>query len=130
MNPANLQSAKRFYEFGPFKIDVSERLLFRENLALSLTPKAFDTLLALVESAGRILEKDDLMSKVWPDTVVEENNLSQNISALRKMLGQNPEERTYIETVPRRGYRFVATVRERWEEIPELIVRERTKSTV
>ena len=130
MNTANLQSAKRFYEFGPFKIDVSERLLFRENLALSLTPKAFDTLLALVESAGRILEKDDLMSKVWPDTVVEENNLTQNISALRKTLGQNPEERTYIETVPRRGYRFVATVRERWEEIPELIVRERTKSTV
>lgn len=130
MNTANLQSSKRFYEFGAFKIDLSERLLFRENIPLSLTPKAFDTLLALVESPGRILEKDDLMNKVWPDTVVEENNLTQNISALRKALGQSAEERTYIETIPRRGYRFVATVRERWEEVPELIVRERTKSTV
>lgn len=130
MNAANLQNAKRFYEFGPFRIDLTEHILFRESLPVPLTPKAFDTLLALVENPGRILEKDDLMSRVWPDTIVEENNLTQNISALRKALGQNPEERTYIETIPRRGYRFVATVRERWEEIPELIVRERTKSMV
>ena len=130
MNVANLQSAKRFYEFGSFRIDLTERILSRENLPVQLTPKAFDTLLALVENPGRILEKDDLMSRVWPDTIVEENNLTQNISALRKALGQNPEERTYIETIPRRGYRFVATVRERWEQVPELIVRERTKSMV
>ena len=130
MNSTNLQTAKRFYEFGLFRIDVAERVLFREGLAVSLTPKAFDTLLALVETPGRILEKDELMKRVWPDTIVEENNLTQNISSLRKALGQNTDERTYIETIPRRGYRFVATVRERWEEIPELIVRERTKSTV
>ncbi|HEY6293334.1 MAG TPA: tetratricopeptide repeat protein [Terriglobia bacterium] len=130
MSQANLQSAKRFYEFGSFRIDVSEKLLFHETNAVPLTPKAFDTLLALVETPGHILEKDDLMKRVWPDTIVEENNLTQNISALRKALGQNAEERTYIETIPRRGYRFRATVSERWEEIPELIVRERTKSTV
>jgi len=130
MSQANVQSAKRLYEFGPFRIDVTERLLFREADPVPLTPKAFDTLLALVENPGHILEKNDLMSRVWPDTVVEENNLTQNISALRKALGQGADERTYIETIPRRGYRFRATVSERWEDVPELIVRERTKSTV
>jgi DNA-binding winged helix-turn-helix (wHTH) protein/tetratricopeptide (TPR) repeat protein/TolB-like protein len=130
MNAINLHATKHFYEFGPFRIDVTDRLLFRTGSAVPLTPKAFDTLVVLVESAGRILEKDDLMKRVWPDTVVEENNLTQNISALRKALGQSVEEKPYIETLPRRGYRFVAAVRERWEDIPELIVREHTKSTV
>ncbi len=130
MNAINLQATKHFYEFGPFRIDVTDRLLFRGASAVPLTPKAFDTLLVLVEAAGHILEKDDLMKKVWPDTIVEENNLTQNISALRKALGQGVDEKPFIETLPRRGYRFIAAVRERWEEIPELIVRERTKSTV
>lgn len=130
MNSVNLQASKHFYEFGPFRIDLTDRLLFRGPTAVPLTPKAFDTLVVLVEAAGRILEKDDLMKKVWPDTIVEENNLTQNISALRKALGQSADEKPYIETLPRRGYRFIAAVRERWEEIPELIVRERTKSTV
>jgi DNA-binding winged helix-turn-helix (wHTH) protein len=83
-----------------------------------------------VESTGRILEKDDLMKRVWPDTVVEENNLTQNISTLRKVLGQSSEGNAYIETIPRRGYRFVATVRESCDEVPDFIIRERTKSTV
>lgn len=130
MNSVNLQANKHFYEFGPFRIDLTDRLLFRGAIAVPLTPKAFDTLVVLVEAAGRVLEKDDLMRQVWPDTIVEENNLTQNISALRKALGQGTDEKPYIETLPRRGYRFVAAVRERWEEIPELIVRERTKSTV
>ncbi|HUI40943.1 MAG TPA: tetratricopeptide repeat protein [Terriglobia bacterium] len=130
MKPANLQSAKRFYEFGPFRIDASERALFRSGALVPLTPKAFDTLLALVEAPGHILEKNELMRRVWPDTAVEENNLTQNISALRKALGPSSDERSYIETVPRRGYRFVVPVRERWEAFPELIVREHTKSTI
>jgi eukaryotic-like serine/threonine-protein kinase len=130
MNSVNLQATKHFYEFGPFRIDITDRVLFRETAPVPLTPKAFDTLVVLVEAAGRILEKDDLMKRVWPDTIVEENNLTQNISALRKALGQSPAEKPYIETLPRRGYRFIATVRERWEEVPELILRERTKSTV
>jgi eukaryotic-like serine/threonine-protein kinase len=130
MSSVNLQASKHFYEFGPFRIDLTDKLLFRGTSAVPLTPKAFDTLVVLVEAAGRILEKDDLMKRVWPDTIVEENNLTQNISALRKALGQGADEKPYIETLPRRGYRFVAAVRERWEEIPELIVRERTKSTV
>ena len=130
MNTINLQATKHFYEFGPFRIDITDRLLFRGGNAVPLTPKAFDTLVVLVESAGRILEKDDLIKRVWPDTIVEENNLTQNISALRKALVQSTDEKPYIETLPRRGYRFVAPVRERWEDIPELIVRERTKSTV
>jgi len=130
MNSVNLQASKHFYEFGPFRIDLTDRLLLRGATPVSLTPKAFDTLVVLVEAAGHILEKDDLMKRVWPDTIVEENNLTQNISALRKALGQGTDEKPYIETLPRRGYRFVAAVRERWEQIPELIVRERTKSTV
>lgn len=130
MSSVNIQASKHFYEFGPFRIDLTDRLLLRGATAVPLTPKAFDTLVVLVEAAGHILEKDDLMKRVWPDTIVEENNLTQNISALRKALGQGADEKPYIETLPRRGYRFVAAVRERWEEIPELIVRERTKSTV
>ena len=103
---------------------------FAKQTPIALTPKAFDTLLALVESPGHILEKDELMKKVWPDTVVEENNLTQNISALRKALGRNSGENALIETIPRRGYRFAAAVQERWEEIPPPVLREPAASTV
>ena len=105
--------AKRFYVFGVFRVDVTERLLFGEKGVVSLTPKAFDTLLVLVENSGHVLSKDELMEKVWPDSFVEENNLAQNISALRKALGEDSGGQKFIETVPRRGYRFVADVRER-----------------
>lgn len=124
MNASKSQAGKHFYEFGPFRIDIAERLLFRQETPIPLTPKAFDTLLALAENPGHILEKDELMRRVWPDTVVEENNLTQNISALRKALGRNSGENTYIETIPRRGYRFAATVQERWEEVPQALLRE------
>ena len=127
MNGAKAQYTKHFYEFGPFRLDATDHQLFREGLPLPLTPKALDTLLILVPNSGRTLEKDELMKAVWPDTIVEENNLTQNISALRRVLGQ---EFPFIETMPRRGYRFVAEVRERWEEIPALIVREHTRSSV
>lgn len=118
---------KRFYELGVFRIDVTDRLLFGEEGPLSLTPKAFDTLLFLVENSGRVLSRDEIMSEVWPDSFVEENNLAQNISALRKALG--PEGKL-IETVPKRGYRFVGNVTEKWEDGPDLIVRERTRARV
>lgn len=118
---------KRCYVFGVFRIDVTERVLFGEKGPISLTPKAFDTLLFLVENCGRVLGRDEIMSQVWPDSFVEENNLAQNISALRKLLG--PEGKL-IETVPKRGYRFVANVTEKFEDGPDLILRERTRARV
>src|ERR1051326_4889038 len=101
------------YEFGPFLLDASQRVLFRAGERIPLTSKAFDTLLTLLRNPGRIVEKYDLISAVWPDTVVEENNLNQKISALRKVLGEGQGGKPYIETVPRRGYCFVASVRTR-----------------
>lgn len=106
------QASKRIYEFGSFRLDAVKRLLWREGEPVPLTSKSLETLLALVESRGEILDKDSLMSRIWPDTVVEEKNLTINISALRKALGENPREHRYIVTVPGRGYRFVAEVQE------------------
>ena len=99
------------YEFGDFRIDVGRRLLLRSGgEPVSLTPKVFDTLLYLVEHSGSILDKHALMDAIWPDTAVEENNLSQNIYTLRRVLGEDRGEHRYIVTVPGRGYRFVADV--------------------
>lgn len=101
----------RFYEFGPFRLDTAAPLLWREGQPVSLTPKALETLVVLVQRAGRLTSREELIEAVWPDTVVEENNLSVNISMLRKALGDSEEGEKYIETVPRRGYRFVAQVK-------------------
>jgi DNA-binding winged helix-turn-helix (wHTH) protein/TolB-like protein len=106
------------YEFGPFRLDVAKRLLFRDGRPLTLTPRLFETLLVLVENNGRLVGKDELMTKLWPDTVVEEANLTVNVSALRKALGESTKEHRYIVTVPGRGYRFVADVKEGREEEP------------
>ena len=106
------ESRKRFYEFGEFRIDTVKRRLLRDGSIVALTPKSFDTLLVLVESAGQVVEKDDLIEKVWTGVAVEENNLTQNISALRKALGEKREEPQYILTIPGVGYRFIAEVRE------------------
>jgi TolB-like protein/DNA-binding winged helix-turn-helix (wHTH) protein/Flp pilus assembly protein TadD len=106
------QSAKHFYEFGPFRLDIAERLLLRNGEEVLLTPKVFDLLLVLVENSGHILEKDELMKAIWLDTVVEETNLTRNISTLRKALGESPDTHQYIETIPWRGYRFVVGVKE------------------
>lgn len=100
-----------FYEFEPFSVDASRRRLLRDGCAVPLKPKVFETLLALLENSGRVVEKDELMRRVWPDTVVEENNLTQNISAIRKALGERRDEHRYVVTIPGRGYRFVADVR-------------------
>ena len=106
------QQLRRFYEFGPFRVDVTERQLLRDGAAIPLTSKVFDTLLVLVENSGHALEKEELLQKVWPDTFVDEGNLCQNISVLRKALGDNTGDTRYIETIPRRGYRFIAEIRE------------------
>ncbi len=100
------------YEFDQYCLDAAKRLLLRAGEPVPLQAKAFDTLLVLIENRDRVVGKDELMKKVWPDTFVEEINLTVNISALRKALGESPNEHRYIVTVPRRGYRFVAEVRE------------------
>ena len=97
-------------EFGPFSLDRVERVLRREGQPVPLRPKDFDMLVVLVENSGRIVEKEELLKQVWPDTFVEEGNLSHHIFTLRKALGEGDEESRFIETVPRRGYRFVAPV--------------------
>jgi DNA-binding winged helix-turn-helix (wHTH) protein/TolB-like protein len=106
---------RRFYEFGSFRIDSENRLLIHQGEAVMLQPKTFDILLLLVENRSRVLEKDELMRRVWPDTAVEESNLTQNIYILRKIFSADPGGQQYIETIPRRGYRFVARVEEMTE---------------
>ncbi len=103
---------QHFYEFGPFRLDVAERRLLRDGNAIPLTSKVFDTLLVLVENRGHALDKEEMLKKLWPDAFVDEGNLSQNISILRKALGESTNDTRYIETIPRRGYRFIADVRE------------------
>src|SRR5215471_15764209 len=99
-------------EFGRFRLDRTERLLFQDGVPVSLSPRLFDTLFILVENRGHIVEKDDLMQKVWADVAVEENNLAQNISTLRRILGDTLADPKFIETIPKRGYRFIAPVRD------------------
>lgn len=101
--------AKPIYAFAQFRLDADNRLLFADNETVTLTPKAFDTLLVLVEHRGSVLSKEELMRMVWPDQFVEENNLAQNIHAIRKSLGEAAGTR-FIETIPKRGYRFIAEV--------------------
>src|ERR1700687_4193693 len=107
---------KVLYEFGKFRCDPREHLLLCGGRPVSLSPKAFETLVVLIQSNGRLLTKDELMQQVWPDSFVEEANLTVNISALRKALGESPGGQQYIETVPKRGYRFVAPVTERQDD--------------
>ena len=103
---------QHLYEFGPFRLDTAEQLLLRDGKPVPLTPKAFEMLVALVERSGHLVEKEELMKVVWADAFVEESNLTNNVSALRKLLGQGKSGENYIETVPKRGYRFTAAVRE------------------
>jgi TolB-like protein/Flp pilus assembly protein TadD len=100
------------YEFDDFRLDAGERILLRHGERVALTPRVLDTLLYLVRHHGRVLEKNELMSEIWPDAVVEENNLNQNISTLRRIFGESRGENRYIVTVPGRGYRFAAQVTE------------------
>src|SRR5215813_11567016 len=107
------------YEFGPYKLLPLERLLLRHSKPVSLTPKVLETLLVFVRNRGKLLSKDDLMKTLWPDTVVEEGNLTQNIFMLRRILGENPKDHQYLVTVPLQGYCFVANVREVFDAEPK-----------
>ena len=100
------------YEFGQFRVDARRRLLLRQGHPVRLPAKAFEILLVLLERKGGLVEKDELMRRVWPDAVVEENNLTVNVSALRKSLTESPGEHRYVVTVPGRGYQFVADVQQ------------------
>ena len=102
---------QRVYEFGPFQLDARRRLLLRQDRSIPLTPKALELLLVLIEHSGRVVEKDELMRRLWPDSFVEEGNLAFNVSNLRKALGESPGRRDYIVTIPGRGYQFVAPVK-------------------
>ena len=99
------------YEFGPYRLDSNQRVLTRAGETIPLTPKAIEILLLLVANAGQLVEKEELLQQVWPNTFVEESNLAQNIFQLRRVLGDERAGPRYIDTVVRRGYRFVASVR-------------------
>lgn len=120
------KGSREIFEFGQFRLDASESRLARNGEVVPLSPKVFDILRVLVENSGRVMEKDELMRRVWPDTYVEDNNLTVNMSALRKALGDGAQ---YIETVPRRGYRFTADVRA-LADAPSLILTRQTVSSV
>jgi eukaryotic-like serine/threonine-protein kinase len=127
-------AVRQFYEFGPYRIDPDHRRLTRETKPIPLQPKAFDILLVLVQNSERVVPKDDLMKAVWPGTFVEESNLAQNISVLRKSLGDTVGENRYVVTVPGRGYRFAEKVQVVdegeivTEEEDKLIVESHTRS--
>ena len=101
---------KQFYEFGPFRLDPVERLLYRDGEVAPLTAKIFDILLVFVRNSGRTLEKEEMMREVWPDQLVEEGNLTRNVSTLRKALGESPDGARYIVTIPGRG----GVIRRQW----------------
>lgn len=105
------QKPKQLYEFDRFRVDTEKELLLRGDENVPLAPKAFQVLLVLMRHSKELVTKDDLMKMVWPDTFVEEANLSRNIFLLRKALGENPQDHQYIVTVPGRGYRFAEDVR-------------------
>jgi Tol biopolymer transport system component/DNA-binding winged helix-turn-helix (wHTH) protein len=107
-----------FFEFGAFRLDPREKLLFCDNEPVSVTPKVFETLQVFLENPGRLLEKDELMQKIWQDRFVEEGNLPFTIKTLRRVLKDDAHHPRYIETVPRRGYRFIADVRRGFDEPP------------
>ena len=103
---------QRAFVFDRFRLDVQERRLLRGSQAVPLPPKLFDLLAVLVQNAGSLIQKQDLLDKVWPDVAVEEGSLTRGISSLRQVLGSTSDRRDYIQTVSKRGYRFIADVRE------------------
>ena len=112
---------KDVFEFGPYRIDLEQRLLKKGNDVVPLAPKVLETLIVLVENGGRVLEKEYLVKRIWPDTFVEDGSLTRNISTLRKALGHGPDDENYIATVPKRGYRFSATITKVPEKVPETV---------
>ena len=100
MKPPSFEPDHRSFEFGPFRLDPAERILWRDGAPVQLLPKSFDALLVLVRNSGRLLDKDYLLAEIWPDTHVEENNLAHAISDIRKALGEGPKDQRYVVTVP------------------------------
>jgi DNA-binding winged helix-turn-helix (wHTH) protein/TolB-like protein/Tfp pilus assembly protein PilF len=121
---------RRIYEFGRFRLDGDEGVLLKEGRPAPLTPKVFDLLLLLVESRGRLVPKEEIMSRLWPESFVEEVNVNRNISTLRRALDDSPNDPSYIETVSKRGYRFVAAVAEVDADETELILERRTSAEI
>ena len=122
------EQVEDIYRFGPFQLDVAERLLLHDGDPLSLTPKAFETLVVLVQNSNRLVGKNELLEKVWPDTFVEETTLAQNIFTLRKVLGQRDKTHQYIVTIPRRGYRFVAPAEEMSDQLASSPTEKQTRA--
>src|SRR5690349_4167699 len=106
-----LRPDNHLYEFGPFVLDARSRILLRDGATVRLTPKAYETLLVLIKHGVQVVDKEQLMKEVWPDTFVEEGSLSRNIHELRKALGDDTSQPSYIETIPKRGYRFLAPLK-------------------
>lgn len=116
---------KKFYEFANFRLDNSRKVLLRDGNPVPLTPKVFDTLEILIENAGELIGKDELIKRIWQEYIVEESNLTSNIKMLRKALGDDAASPQFIETVPRRGYRFIAKVNETYETSSHELYHER-----
>src|SRR5215472_3977578 len=122
---------KNLLEFGPFRVDPEQRVLLRGQDPIPLSPKAFDLLLVLAQRSGEVVLKDELMTLLWPDTFVEESNLSQHVFQLRKALGEQGQTPSYIVTVPGRGYRFNQSVRTvPGEDGEQIIVASRSRSSL
>jgi DNA-binding winged helix-turn-helix (wHTH) protein len=121
---------KYFYEFGPYRLDPVQHLLTYGEEAVPLTPKIYETLLVLVESGGQIVTKGELMNRICPDSFVEEGNLTLNISLLRKALAKFPDCGPFIETVRKRGHRFLAGVKLLHDHTPDLMAEEHSRSRV
>jgi eukaryotic-like serine/threonine-protein kinase len=111
MPASSNQGGKELYEFGPFRVNPEKEILLRAGEPIQLTPKTFQILLVLVRHSNEVVTKEDLMKTVWPDTFVEEANLSRNIFMLRKALGERPQDHRYVVTVPGRGYRLAESTR-------------------
>src|SRR5215207_10944458 len=109
----------KVYEFNGFRLEEAQLRLLYQDRPVPLKPKILDLLLFLIQKRGQLIDKNELMKEIWPDAIVEENNITVSMSILRKALGEGRDNRQFIETVPRRGYRFVAEVTELTEPAPE-----------
>ena len=130
MPASESQQLRELYEFGPFRVDPEKEILLRAGEPIPLQPKTFQILLVLVRNNRELVTKDDLMKTVWPDTFVEETNLSRNIFMLRKALGESPQDHQYILTVPGRGYRLAENVRLVPEQVLSIVAANHSKVQV
>src|SRR6516225_4595914 len=130
MSASQSPKLKEVYEFGPFRVDSEKEILQRDGKSIPLQPKTFQILLVLIRHNQEVVTKDDLMRAVWPDTFVEESNLSRNIFMLRKALGESPQDHCYIVTVPGRGYRLAESVRLVPDQEASIIVAHHSKVQV